>query len=56
MRAAIKNRYGDTARLIGGHGGIFKVVVDGKVIYDRSRTGRFPEEQEIFEAIDAISG
>ena len=54
MQAAIKNKYGVTAALKGGHGGVFKVTVDGTLIYDMAVTYRFPTDQEIFEKIDAL--
>ncbi len=54
MQAAIKNKYGITATLKSGHGGVFKVSVDGKLIYDKDVTYRFPGDQEIFEKLDAL--
>ncbi len=33
--------------LIGGGGGVFDVVVDGRLIYSKHQTGRFPEPGEI---------
>ena len=35
-------------RLIEGAGGVFEVTVDGKLIYSKKATGRFPEHDEIF--------
>jgi len=35
-------------KLIEGSGGIFDVKVDGKLIYSKRATGRFPENDEIF--------
>ncbi|MBI4610176.1 MAG: hypothetical protein HY726_14350 [Candidatus Rokubacteria bacterium] len=54
MQAALKNRYGVTATLTAGHGGVFTVIVDGKLIYDKDETYRFPTDQEIFDQIDAL--
>ena len=54
MLAALKDRYGVDAKLIAGHGGIFEVKVDGKVVFDKFTSNRFPEEQEIFELIDKL--
>ena len=39
------------ATLIEGSGGVFTVVVDGKLIYSKKETGRFPNEGEITELI-----
>ena len=35
------------AKLIRGGGGVFDVVVDGKRIYSKQETGRFPQDEEI---------
>ena len=53
MQAAIKNRYGITATLKEGAGGIFEVAIDGKTVYSNQTTYRFPTDGEIFEKIDA---
>lgn len=47
MAAEIKNEYGITCQLIPGARGIFDVTVDGKRIYSKHETGRFPEKGEI---------
>ena len=39
------------AELIRGGGGIFNVEVDGKLIFSKQQTGRFPEEQEILDQL-----
>ena len=36
------------SKLIEGSGGVFEVEVDGKLIYSKRATGRFPENDEIF--------
>ena len=53
MQAAIKDRYGITASLREGAGGIFEVFIDKKVAYSNQETYRFPENEEIFERIEA---
>ena len=53
MQAAIKSRYGMTAALKMGAGGIFEVFIDGKSVYSNQTTYRFPTDEEIFEQIDA---
>ena len=52
MQAAIKERYGITASLREGVGGIFEVFIDKKVVYSNQETYRFPENEEIFEKIE----
>ena len=38
--------------LIEGSGGAFEVRRDGKLIFSKHQTGRFPEDEEIFEAVE----
>ena len=52
MQAAIKTKYGMTAQLNEGAGGIFEVFIDGKMVYTNQETYRFPEHEEIFAEID----
>ena len=54
MQAAIKNKYDLTADLKEGAGGIFTVMIDGKLVYDNQVTYRFPEHEEIFAEIDKV--
>jgi selenoprotein W-related protein len=51
LAAAIKSDSGVDAKLIGGAGGIFDVKVDGKMIFSKHETGRFPEDAEILEML-----
>jgi selT/selW/selH-like putative selenoprotein len=53
LQAAIKSRYGISASLKMGAGGIFEVFIDGKSVYSNQTTYRFPTDEEIFEQIDA---
>jgi len=52
LQEAIKTKYGLTAGLKEGAGGIFEVSIDGKVVYSNQTTYRFPTDPEIFEKID----
>ena len=54
MQASIKSRYGVSAVLREGIGGIFEVSLDGEVIYTNQTTYRFPTDEEVFEQIDAL--
>ena len=54
MQEAIKQKYGLTAVLQEGMGGIFEVSIDGAVVYTNETTYRFPTDEEIFEKIDAL--
>jgi len=53
LQAAIKDKYGITASLSDGVGGIFEVSIDDDLVYTNTTTYRFPENEEIFEKIDA---
>jgi predicted Rdx family selenoprotein len=54
LQAAIKQKYGISAELKEGFGGIFTVEIDGKKVYDNQVTFRFPEDEEIFAEIDKL--
>ena len=54
MQAAIKDKYGTSADLKEGAGGIFTVHIDGTKVYDNQVTFRFPEHEEIFAEIDKL--
>ena len=51
MQAAIKDEFGLTAELTGGHSGIFDVAIDGEVVYSKDKTYRFPTNDEVFAEI-----
>ena len=53
MQAAIKTKYGITAGLDEGVGGIFEVFIDENRVYTNQDTYRFPNDEEIFEQIEA---
>ena len=53
MQEAIKKKYGLTATLREGAGGIFEVSIDDSVVYSNQTTYRFPTDPEIFEKIEA---
>jgi len=53
LQEAIKKKYGITAGLVEGMGGIFDVSIDGTLAYSNQTTYRFPTDEEIFEKIDA---
>ena len=41
------------AKLVRGSGGIFDVTVDGKLVYSKHRTGRFPSPGEVLGMLKA---
>jgi selenoprotein W-related protein len=50
----LKKELGIDAELIKGRGGVFDVVADGKLVYSKHATGRFPEEDEVVEALRSL--
>jgi selenoprotein W-related protein len=50
----LKKELGTEVELIKGRGGIFDVTADGKLVYSKHVTGRFPEDNEVVEAIRAL--
>jgi selenoprotein W-related protein len=47
LAAAILRERGVEAQLTPGANGIFDVVVDGKKVFSKHETGRFPQNDEI---------
>jgi len=51
LAAEIKKKFGVDPVMIEGQGGIFDVKLDGKLIYSKHETGRFPEHDEVLNAL-----
>lgn len=51
MAAELKDELAVEARLIEGSRGIFDVTVDGKLVYSKARTHKFPERGEVTRLI-----
>ena len=54
MAAILKDNYKDAledVKLVPSSGGAFEVSLDGNLIYSKLKTGRFPEEKELTDAI-----
>jgi selenoprotein W-related protein len=49
----LKNERADI-ELIAGSGGVFKVVADGKEIFSKKDSGRFPEPGEITALLHSL--
>lgn len=54
MAAEIKHWTGQDANLQGGARGAFTIELDGKVVYSKAETGRFPLPGEIPKLFDDI--
>ncbi len=53
LAATLKERFDVDTELIEGGNGIFDVVVDGRLIFSKKETGRFPENEEIVTLLEA---
>jgi selenoprotein W-related protein len=45
--------FGVDAKLTRGSGGVFDVVVDGKLVYSKRDAGRFPEPGEVTRLMES---
>ena len=55
MADAIQKEFNVKPELIEGSGGIFDVKLNGKLIYSKKETGRFPEHHEVLDKIAAVA-
>ncbi|MCZ6462845.1 MAG: Rdx family protein [Proteobacteria bacterium] len=51
LAAAIMEKTGSEPELVRGDKGIFDVTVDGRLIFSKHETGRFPEHKEVLEQL-----
>jgi len=53
LAAAIEERFGIRPELVKGGDGIFRVAVNGSILFDKGREcGGFPTNEQIFELIE----
>ena len=43
------------AELVKGSGGVFDITVDGVLVYSKHRSGRFPDNAEVVQALRGLS-
>jgi selT/selW/selH-like putative selenoprotein len=53
LAAELKQAFGVEAELKVGSPGAFEVIVDGRNVYSKDATGRFPVTGEVMQAIRA---
>jgi selT/selW/selH-like putative selenoprotein len=53
LAAELRNSFAAEAELFAEGKGIFDVVVDGKLVYSKYETGRFPEAGEVTGILNA---
>jgi selenoprotein W-related protein len=51
LAVVIREEFGVEPQLVKGDDGVFDVVADGQMIFSKHQTGRFPEEEEVLEAL-----
>jgi len=54
LAKAIEGKYGIKPELIKSGGGAFEITVEGKKIFSKLETGRFPEDKEILDLIGKL--
>ena len=54
MAAELQEGLGVEVEMVEGAGGVFDVTVDGKVVYSKHRTARFPNPGEVLEAVQNL--
>jgi selT/selW/selH-like putative selenoprotein len=47
----LKDALGADTDLIAGHGGVFEIAVDGKLVFSKRSLGRFPDPGEVVKLI-----
>jgi selenoprotein W-related protein len=47
----MKQEFGANVDMIPSGGGVFEVVVDGRLIYSKKATGEFPDEAVLLESV-----
>ena len=53
---AIKTKMGLTPTLVPGSNGVYDIEVDGRTIFSKHQTKRFPDNEEIIKSLETISG
>ena len=51
MAARIREEFGVEPQLVKDDNGVFDVVADGRLVFSKHQAGRFPEEEEVLEAL-----
>jgi hypothetical protein len=54
LAASLSSIFGEKAEITAGKSGQFDVIVDGRLIFSKSSTGRFPVDGEVEEIFAAL--
>ncbi|MBK9258319.1 MAG: Rdx family protein [Polyangiaceae bacterium] len=55
LAAKIQDAFDVPTKLTIGKPGQFDVVVDGKLVFSKQNEGRFPEHQEVLDAMSRVT-
>ena len=55
LAAAIKSELGHTSEYIKSGGGLFEVTANGKIIFSKKETGRFPSNDEVIKNLRSVT-
>jgi selenoprotein W-related protein len=47
----MQDRFNAEVELMASGGGVFEVVVDGRLVYSKKVTGEFPDEEQLLAAL-----
>jgi len=56
LAASLNSRFGEKVEVKPGKTGQFDVIVDGKVIFSKAETGRFPLDDEVEQVFAKMRG
>ena len=56
MAVELRQAFDAQVKLVESAGGVFDVTVDGKLVYSKNKTGRFPDEGEVTELVQKPKG
>ena len=53
---AVSSKFGNDVdvELVPSSGGVFEISLDGKLLYSKQKTGRFPDQKEVEEIMSGI--
>jgi len=55
LAAEAKKRFSIETELVEGHGGVYKVWVDGRLLWDKKAMGGFPDESDLLRMIGSAA-
>jgi selenoprotein W-related protein len=50
----LRGAFAAEVELLASSGGVFEVVVDGRLVFSKKQLGRFPEEGEVAHLLQAM--